>query len=666
MREKGTTMESRLKDVWENFMQSKATSAPQLVKDWAKYLKHLPTRTLSGTHNDVSGGIKLYTKPYIVRGEDLLDLAIDLHESGAGRKGMSYIVAPSHTGKTSCVLPGFLRSLEDDFCKNRSGKVLTHYLYVPFHNNQLHHKGPKATLDFWQTLPDRDAGIDFETLGSVYMWKCFEKAIQGEYMTHKEAGFDCLKALSEQFKDTNQGEIREKLNGLVKQFLDAENRKQQPHLLIHLDEHRKLLCLDSATENSWREQCGQKFVTAVNEKCANFRRGAWQALTELANTRIIATYVDFPYELPGGTGESSAGCRTAVAKPVLDVAKLMEYLYQLRLPKLLEDICIHAHNKRRLATLQICLGLVLDGENTIQATSQRQSISLAGIWCEDTPSTNFLNEFADLSQKAQSAYEEYGDGNKCLKEMLTSCQKLCKETFQAHCSQLWQANVQDLLDLLLGMPETKVAGRIRAVDSGLISLWGGESLTVSLKVLLNALPFDTDCTKPYRTLFKQCQPCLRDAIFESSDDASTDVCANRILEASYMWTIAMQQYRKHEPNVRVPISGQKFTDVKLDGRIFAVERDQQGLFISVDLQGIRNLRPGVLYRAQDKHQNGTHPWADMWYVEKNESNKNTLILIEITGSQQIVHVRKRQGHLMSMRHFLRNRSGHICAGTQPG
>ncbi|CAL1140930.1 unnamed protein product [Cladocopium goreaui] len=446
------------------------------------------------------------------------------------------------------------------------------------------------------------------------MWKCFEKAIQGEYMTHKEAGFDCLKALSEQFKGTNQGEIREKLNGLVKQFLDAENRKQQPHLLIHLDEHRKLLCLDSATENSWREQCGQKFVTAVNEKCANFRRGAWQALTELANTRIIATYVDFPYELPGGTGESSAGCRTAVAKPVLDVAKLMEYLYQLRLPKLLEDICIHAHNKRRLATLQICLGLVLDGENTIQATSQRQSISLAGIWCEDTPSTNFLNEFADLSQKAQSAYEEYGDGNKCLKEMLTSCQKLCKETFQAHCSQLWQANVQDLLDLLLGMPETKVAGRIRAVDSGLISLWGGESLTVSLKVLLNALPFDTDCTKPYRTLFKQCQPCLRDAIFESSDDASTDVCANRILEASYMWTIAMQQYRKHEPNVRVPISGQKFTDVKLDGRIFAVERDQQGLFISVDLQGIRNLRPGVLYRAQDKHQNGTHPWADMWYA----------------------------------------------------
>ena len=408
-----------------------------------------------------------------------------------------------------------------------------------------------------------------------------------------------------------------------------------------------------------------KFVTAVNEKCANFRRGAWQALTELANTRIIATYVDFPYELPGGT----ENLRQAVELQWPSLFWTWQNSWNIYISFACQNCWkIYASMPTTRDALQHCkfVWAWCWTERIPSRQPHSAKHQFGGIWCEDTPSTNFLNEFADLSQKAQSAYEEYGDGNKCLKEMLTSCQKLCKETFQAHCSQLWQANVQDLLDLLLGMPETKVAGRIRAVDSGLISLWGGESLTVSLKVLLNALPFDTDCTKPYRTLFKQCQPCLRDAIFESSDDASTDVCANRILEASYMWTIAMQQYRKHEPNVRVPISGQKFTDVKLDGRIFAVERDQQGLFISVDLQGIRNLRPGVLYRAQDKHQNGTHPWADMWYVEKNESNKNTLILIEITGSQQIVHVRKRQGHLMSMRHFLRNRSGHICAGTQPG
>ena len=112
---------TRIKDAFEATM--KAGDIP-VLHSWESYEPSLPVR------EGDDGASKLYLRPYFCREHDL-DVAVNrLERTGQRRDRVAYLSAPTMRGKSAAILPMFCRSVELG-----SKNSFTHYLYMPFANN---------------------------------------------------------------------------------------------------------------------------------------------------------------------------------------------------------------------------------------------------------------------------------------------------------------------------------------------------------------------------------------------------------------------------------------------------------------------------------------------------------------------------------------------------
>lgn len=112
---------TRIQHAFETQMQ---TEDVPVLQSWDAYQSSLPVR--EGTY----GVNKLYLRPFSCCERDL-DVAVSHLEQGTeDRNRVAYLSAPTKRGKSAAILPMFCRSVELG-----SENSFTHYLYMPFANN---------------------------------------------------------------------------------------------------------------------------------------------------------------------------------------------------------------------------------------------------------------------------------------------------------------------------------------------------------------------------------------------------------------------------------------------------------------------------------------------------------------------------------------------------
>ena len=112
---------TRIQHAFETQMQ---TDDVPVLQSWDTYQSSLPVR--EGT----CGVNKLYLRPFLCCERDL-DVAVRRLEQGTEvRDRVAYLSAPTMRGKSAAILPMFCRSVELG-----SENSFTHYLYMPFANN---------------------------------------------------------------------------------------------------------------------------------------------------------------------------------------------------------------------------------------------------------------------------------------------------------------------------------------------------------------------------------------------------------------------------------------------------------------------------------------------------------------------------------------------------
>ena len=116
-----STIEERLHEQLKKKMKSNKV---QLLESFEVYKRSLPVRA----DMDSQVQLPLYTLPYWACENDITLLAEQLERRGTQRSFVKYIAAPPSSGKTSAILPAFLKSAEGD------GGFM-HYFYLAFDNN---------------------------------------------------------------------------------------------------------------------------------------------------------------------------------------------------------------------------------------------------------------------------------------------------------------------------------------------------------------------------------------------------------------------------------------------------------------------------------------------------------------------------------------------------
>ena len=91
-------------------------------------------------------------------------MADQLEQKRDDRSFVMYLTAPSKSGKTSSILPAFLKSAE----RNKDGKGFTHYIYIAFKNNN---KRNFSFLGLPSSLHDNPRCA--EKQGGYFMKDCF-------------------------------------------------------------------------------------------------------------------------------------------------------------------------------------------------------------------------------------------------------------------------------------------------------------------------------------------------------------------------------------------------------------------------------------------------------------------------------------------------------------
>ena len=147
-------VKSKLRQAFCSKMQ---TDDVPLLADFDTYATSLPVREV-----DCGVPIKLFEMPFYVTDRGMNEFAERISSRAAViRSRVAYVAAAGGSGKSSSVLPGFLQSID-----MWTGLNFTHYVYMPFHNNDgnNHRK---------VTVP-ADSGKDFRRdLGAAYMRDCF-------------------------------------------------------------------------------------------------------------------------------------------------------------------------------------------------------------------------------------------------------------------------------------------------------------------------------------------------------------------------------------------------------------------------------------------------------------------------------------------------------------
>ena len=112
--------------VQERFRATMINNSTRTFSSWPNYEKSLPRRKYLNENFDWAY-LPLYTLNYYPRDDDLERFANEISKPPKQISQIctlvKYITAPTSTGKTSCVLPAFLKT------------TLTHYIFIAFSNN---------------------------------------------------------------------------------------------------------------------------------------------------------------------------------------------------------------------------------------------------------------------------------------------------------------------------------------------------------------------------------------------------------------------------------------------------------------------------------------------------------------------------------------------------
>ncbi len=277
----------------------------KIFSSWKNFERSLPRRkyNVKGTLSY----LPLYTLEYYARDDDLQRFADEIMQppkkSEQIRTWVKYIAAPSSSGKSTCILPAFLKT------------TLSHYFYIAFDNNQ--DKNFKLRSPF---LISNDPDIAREQ-GADFMFQCIKGFLDSPLPGSQK--IECNPNPPD--FQTTEDELEKYLN---------EKLGDQHQCLFHLDEHRKM-CPRISEDDTGKD----------------FSQGAMEVLARVSRAHVVATYTDVPSLPPKG---SSGVCRIPLKMPILNVNKIMETVPELRI-----TIPSKASRSfhRKLATLKLRLSM---------------------------------------------------------------------------------------------------------------------------------------------------------------------------------------------------------------------------------------------------------------------------------------------------------------------
>ena len=271
-----TSFSTPLTRLHEYFLNTMTTDQVKLLASWEDYVKMLPTRE-SGDHRVLIAGCPFWAK------EDLVThLAKLLEERGETERGvLPYLAAPSHSGKTACILVGFLNSVES----TRKEKF-AYYLYLAFSNNNDKH------FAFNENTSVTDTKLDAEKQGAHFAFQCVRHLMTEGALDRQQV----YKYVDDPSLLPSVSETVQKIEALLAEKLPGG--ESHGKVLFHVDEHHQM-----------------------NVRDGNFRRGALEALARCRAAACVATYTKIPAEVP--PLGSSYVCRRPVPKPGLDMTQVM-------------------------------------------------------------------------------------------------------------------------------------------------------------------------------------------------------------------------------------------------------------------------------------------------------------------------------------------------------
>ena len=282
-----------------------------LLKDFDVYKRSLPVRRDASLAQE----LPLYQLPYWTNDEDMEFFADQLQRPPISRASVKYLSAPSGSGKTSCILPAFLKSTH-----NKGG--FTHYLYLAFSNNDD---------NFFRASTEVNQSIALEQ-GTSFIFECLKILLESP----DKDGIHNIPCSED---PPNYKDIRNTLEEYIHKIVGPDQR-----LLLHLDEHRQM-CPRYVNNPSIDDEL---------DKGAMFSRGAMSGLSKIPRVTVIATYTARP---PLPAHASSGVRRDPVAKPILNIDAAMQEIGELRFPHSQDNF--NRNQKRLWATLCFRLGMKL-------------------------------------------------------------------------------------------------------------------------------------------------------------------------------------------------------------------------------------------------------------------------------------------------------------------
>ena len=543
--------------------------------------------------------LRLYKQPFYAADDDLKQMVDQLTREGKERYSVKYLAAPSASGKTSCILPAFLKGEEMD--------TFTHYLYFAFNNND--------GRDFSVTpfCPAEDVDVKLaEKQGAAFALSIMKVLLETPDDLRM---YVCPRATSDELDEREIEDLQKELAEYVGKKLGDGCK-----VLVQCDEHAKM--------------CARGKDDAVG---AAFSRGMMEALaligasSSVASCNVVATYIE---RLTSISPKGSSGvCRYAVAGVCPDVDKIMANVPQLSFPHNLigprnPKLFANDSRRRRLwATLRFRLGFKLT-EIGLQKLHLENS---------DKDMETFLAEFAKAAQYDPSC-------GVAEDRALYACIVLCATKRRSSRREVHATK------LLLGADDVDDEW-IRQVSD--LVVVGDNRISASLESLLvMRLPRED----PNRKLFQQGQGLFAEVLRSgdravknliskegSKAQADADWLAGTPLEASYVWALSTRASVEGE----LAFGDETFIfecDSIYPGAgalgelkdIYRTERVSR-LFPDTD-NSVYNLswvKDRVFYHAEERvHGLPPHPLADAWFRCSNQG-RPSLVLLDFAGGTEV-------------------------------
>ena len=351
----------------EKFQHTMISNNSRLFTSWSNYERSLPRRKYD--MKGIPSYLPLYTLDYYVQDKNLQEFADEIRKPSSKantqvRTAVKYITAPSCSGKTSSILPAFLRT------------DLSHYIYFAFDNNE-HNNYRLSESDVQMS---RDVDIAYNQ-GADFIFHCVKY-----YLDSPLPGPHRIKC------NPNPPEYQVTQRAL--EIYLREKLGENHMCLFHLDEHRKM-CPRFPDDGTGKD----------------FSRGAMQLLAETSRAVVVATYTDLPLIPPGG---SSGICRVPIRLPILDINKVMKVILELSVMKI-----PHKASRRflrKLATLKLRLSAKIRQLGITSVLHRRN----------DCPETEMFLAAFFRSSSATSSSSLADDNEEVEEAALDACTQLCQ------------------------------------------------------------------------------------------------------------------------------------------------------------------------------------------------------------------------------------------------